>query len=216
MMTINDKIRDKKLQYDINREIGKISALSSEKIDKYEYLSDEEILTPDQRRVIEQAKFAYSPLGKAFEKQTKTIEEQGKKQIKAIDDHGKKWLNLMNLLKKIIISIEIVYHLINKKIFNKFVEEKSYEFQNLKEKINHENLIYNYKTEGKSPKEFSDYQNLIDLFITLRNGNVNPREVLKNQNYFKSDLSEIKIGNKKVKIKRSNNCYTKCLKMFLI
>ena len=216
MMTINDKIRDKKLQYDINREIGKISALSSEKIDKYEYLSDEEILTPDQRRVIEQAKFAYSPLGKAFEKQTKTIEEQGKKQITAIDDHGKKWLNLMNLLKKIIISIEIVYHLINKKIFNKFVEEKSYEFQNLKEKINHENLIYNYKTEGKSPKDFSDYQNLIDLFITLRNGNVNPREVLKNQNYFKSDLSEIKIGNKKVKIKRSNNCYTKCLKMFLI
>ena len=90
MMTINDKIRDKKLQYDINREIGKISALSSEKIDKYEYLSDEEILTPDQRRVIEQAKFAYSPLGKAFEKETKTIEEQGKKQIKAIDDHGKK------------------------------------------------------------------------------------------------------------------------------
>ena len=85
----------------------------------------------------------------------------------------------MNLLKNIIISIEIVYHLINKKIFNKFVEEKSYEFQNLKEKINHENLIYNYKTEGKSPKDFSDYQNLIDLFINLRNGNVNPREVLK-------------------------------------
>ena len=106
--------------------------------------------------------------------------------------------------------------MINKKIFNKFVEEKSYKFQNLKEKTNHENLIYNYKTEGKSPKDFSDYQNLIDLFITLRNGNVNPREVLKNQNYFKSDLSEIKIGNKKVKIKRSNNCYTKCLKMFLI
>ena len=70
-----------KLQYDINREVAKISALLSGKIDKYEYLTDEERITLDQRRVIEQAKFAYSPLEKAFEKQTKTIEEQDKKQI---------------------------------------------------------------------------------------------------------------------------------------
>ena len=67
-MTIDDKIRDEKLQHDINREAAKISALSSEKIDKYEYLTGEEILTPDQRTVIEQAKLTYSPLGKAFEK----------------------------------------------------------------------------------------------------------------------------------------------------
>ena len=77
-MTIDDKIRDEKLQYDINREAAKISALSSGKIDKYEFLTVEEILPPDQRRMIEQAKFTYSPLGKAFVKQTKTIEEQGK------------------------------------------------------------------------------------------------------------------------------------------
>ena len=55
-----------------------MSALSSEKIDKYEFLTGEETGPPDQRRVIEQAKFIYFPLGKAFEKQTKTIEEQGK------------------------------------------------------------------------------------------------------------------------------------------
>ena len=67
-MTIDDKIRDEKLQHDINREAAKISALSSEKIDKYEYLTGEEILTPDQRRVIEQPELTYSPLGKAFEK----------------------------------------------------------------------------------------------------------------------------------------------------
>ena len=77
-MTIDDKIRDENLQYDINREAAKISVLSSGKIDKYEYLKGEEILPPDQRRVIEQAKFSYSPLEKAFEKQTKTIEEQGR------------------------------------------------------------------------------------------------------------------------------------------
>ena len=73
-MTTDDKIRDEKLKHDINREAAKISALSSGKVDKYEFLTGEEILPPDQRRVIEQAKFTYSPLGKAFKKQTKTIE----------------------------------------------------------------------------------------------------------------------------------------------
>ena len=53
-MTIDDKIRDEKLQYDINRETATISALFSRKIGKYEYLIGEEILSPDERRVIEQ------------------------------------------------------------------------------------------------------------------------------------------------------------------
>ena len=44
IMTIDDKIRDEKLQYDVDREVVKILALSSGKIDKYEYLTDEEIL----------------------------------------------------------------------------------------------------------------------------------------------------------------------------
>ena len=78
-MTIDDKIMNEKLQYDINREAAEISALSSGKIDKYEYLTGEEILPSDQSGIVEQAKFTYSPLGKAFEKQIKSIEEQGKK-----------------------------------------------------------------------------------------------------------------------------------------
>ena len=81
-MTIDDKIKGEKLQYDINREAAKISALSSGKTDKYEYLTGEEILPPDQKRVIEQAKFTYSPLSKAFEKQVKTVEVQGKNKVK--------------------------------------------------------------------------------------------------------------------------------------
>ena len=78
-MRINDKIKYEKLQYNINKEAAKISALSSGKIDRYEYLRGEKILPSDQSRIIEQAKFTYSPLGKAFEKQIKTIEEQKKK-----------------------------------------------------------------------------------------------------------------------------------------
>ena len=85
-MTIEGQIRDEKLQYDINRKAAKISALSSGKIDKYEYLTGEEILPSNQKQIIERAKFTYSPLGKAFKKQTKIIEDQGGKQIKAIHD----------------------------------------------------------------------------------------------------------------------------------
>ena len=84
-MTIEDEIKNEKLKYDINREAAKISALSSGKIDKYEYLTGEEILPSNQQQIIEQAKFTYSPLGKAFEKQTKTVEDQGKKQDDALE-----------------------------------------------------------------------------------------------------------------------------------
>ena len=80
-MKIGEKIKDEKLQCDINREAAKISALLSWKIDKYEYLIGEEILPSHQSRIIEQAKFTYSPLGKASEKQIKKIDEQKKKQI---------------------------------------------------------------------------------------------------------------------------------------
>ena len=87
-MTIDDQIRDEKLQYNINREAAKISVLSSAKIRKYEYHTGEDILPSYQQQIIEQAKFTYSPLGKFFNKQIKTIEDQGEKQIKAIQNQG--------------------------------------------------------------------------------------------------------------------------------
>ena len=83
-MTIEDQIKDEKLQYNINREAAKMSALSSGKLDKYEYLTGEEILTSNQQQIIQQAKFSYSPLGKAIKKQIKTIEDQGEKQVNAL------------------------------------------------------------------------------------------------------------------------------------
>ena len=70
-MTIDDQIRDEKLQYGINRETATMSALSSNEIGKQEYLTGEEILPSNQKQLIEQAKFTYSPLGKAFEKTNK-------------------------------------------------------------------------------------------------------------------------------------------------
>ena len=75
IMTIDDKIRDEKIQYDINTQNIKISTLQSKNIFEYEYLTGKEILPPDQSRVIEQAKFTFSPLRKALEKQTKKTED---------------------------------------------------------------------------------------------------------------------------------------------
>ena len=95
-MTIENQIKDEKRQYDVNREAPKISALSSGKTDKYEYLTGEKILPSNQQQIIEQTKFTYSPLGNAFEKQIQTIKDQGEKKIKAIRDNKEQLVNINN------------------------------------------------------------------------------------------------------------------------
>ena len=119
-MTIDGEIEDEKLQYDINREAAKISALSSGKIDKYEYLTGEEILPSNQKQIIEQAKFTYSPLGKAFEKQIKTIEDQGEKQIKAIQNQRQ----IKTVKKYAYNDNDIPLISKQKEIFNQLVDER--------------------------------------------------------------------------------------------
>ena len=107
-MTIEDQIKDEKLQYDINREAAKISALSSCKIDKYEYLTGEEILPSNQQQIIQQAKFNYSPLGKALEKQRKTIKDQGEKQVDALKTSYKKLLSIKDFVPTEKFNLEII------------------------------------------------------------------------------------------------------------
>ena len=143
-MTIEDQIKDEKLQYDINREAAKISALSSGKLDKYEYLTGEEILPSNQQQIIQQAKFTYSPLGKAFEKQTKTIEDQGKKQFVALEslkDPNKKlapvkdFIPMENLNPEIINEIKRIEEMEKQVDRNRMVYKgtnKTYDFRNFK------------------------------------------------------------------------------------
>ena len=118
-MTINDQITDEKLQYNINREAAKISALSSGKVHKYEYLTGEDILPSSNQQIIEQARFTYSPLGKAFNKQTKTIEKQGKKQVDALntlksDNNKKLQLKNENIIPKSVFASDEAKEEINK------------------------------------------------------------------------------------------------------
>ena len=143
-MTIEDQIKDEKLQYDINREAAKISALSSGKLDKYEYLTGEEILPSNQQQIIQQAKFTYSPLGKAFEKQTKTVEDQGEKQVVALEslkDSDKKltpvkdFVPMENLNPEIINEIKRIKELEKQVDRNKMVYKgtnETYDFRNFK------------------------------------------------------------------------------------
>ena len=81
-MTIDHQIRDEKLQYNVNKEAATISALSLGKIDKYKYLTGEEILPSNQQKIVEQAKFIYYPLGKTFEKQIIQLKIKDKNKLK--------------------------------------------------------------------------------------------------------------------------------------
>ena len=108
--------------------IETISASSSEKIDKYEYVIGEKMLPSNQRQIIEQGNFPYSPLGKAFEKEIERVRYRGEEQTKAVEYHGKQlvksnkiirnyfYINedsvplekkLMNLLKKQLLNFRI-------------------------------------------------------------------------------------------------------------
>ena len=143
-MTIEDQIKDEKLQYDINREDAKISALSSGKLDKYEYLTGEEILPSNQQQIIQQAKFNYSPLGKVLEKQVKTIKDQGEKQVVALEslkDSDKKlppikdFIPMENLNPEIINEIKRIEEMEKKVDRNRMVYKgtnKTYGFRNFK------------------------------------------------------------------------------------
>ena len=174
-MTIDDKIRDKKLQYDINREAAKISSLSSDKIHKYEYLTCKDILPSNKQQIIEQAKFTYSPLGKAFEKQIKTIEDQGEKQIKAIQNQGQ----VKTIKKYAYDDKDSPWVSKQKEIFNELADKRLNEITELDKKVNLDDLIYKYK--GNTPNEkFNTYDNALDLINKIKNGEVKLADVKNN------------------------------------
>ena len=173
-------------------------ALSSGKIHKYEYLTDEDILPSYQQQIIEQPRFTYSPLGKAFEKQIKATEDQGKKQVEA--------LNTLKSDKNLTIK-KYSYDdddspLISKQkeIFNKLVDERREKITDLAKRVNSKNLIF--KCKGNTPDLKFDEFVIIDK---IRDGKIDLSDVKNNQEKFKSYLGEIKKGSKKHKSKVQKN-----------
>ena len=128
-----------------------------------------------------QANFTYSLLRKAFEKQTKTIEEQGKKQVDAITNQNKRLEALTNKNN---------HKSIYKEIFDKLVKEKLDEIKELIYKIENDNLIYYFKN-NTAKIHFNDFDNGIELFRKIKSGEMRLEDANKLQNIFKSNLNQI-------------------------
>ena len=187
-MTIDDQIKYEKLQYDVNREAAKISALSSGEFNKYEYLTGEEILPSNKQQITEQANFTYSPLGKAFEKQIKTIEDQGEKQIKAIQDNRKQLISNNDYKNKILISKE---REIFKDIYNKRLDK----IKELDNKIDYDNLKYVVERSGVE-YNFNEMKDPITFLNDIKEGKISLEEAKEKQKEYYNYLNTIRRGNK--------------------
>ena len=199
-MTIDEKIRDAKLQYNINREAVKIPSLSSGKIHKYEYLTGEDILPLSNQQIIEQARFTYSPLGKAFDKQIKTIEDQGEKQVKAL-----------NTLKSDNNKLTIK-DVIPKSVFDS--DEAKEEINKIKEKQNEKKLLYD---THKYTYDFRTFNTIRTFGKDIYNGKITLEEADEDQSYLADDIKEFikKTKPKKYDKKQERKTVIKNLHNFL-
>ena len=205
MITINDQIKDEKLQYDINREAAKISALSSGKLHKYEYLTGEDILPSNQQQIVEQTKFTYSPLGKAFDKQIKTIEDQGKKQVDAL-----------NTLKSDNNKLEIKNEdIIPESAFGS--DESGKELNKIKEiekNVDREKIIYKTNKHTYDFRTFNTMRtfgkNIYDSKITLEEADESQSDLLGEIKKFNDKTRSQALKKKQIKevtLNTLNNCY---------
>ena len=189
-MTIDDQIRNENLHYDLNREAAKISALSSGKTDRYEYLTGEDVLPSNQQQIIEQAKFTYSPLGKVFEKETKTIEDQGKKQVDALESLKPKPIeDKSNNLSKAAI------------IFNELINKRKELMSELYDRVDYNNLKFEY-VDKINDVSFYEYKDSKELFNMIKNSQIKFSEAKNKQNEFLKKLNEVKMDKNKLSDKK--------------
>ena len=129
-------------------------------------------------------------MGKAFEKQIKTIKDQGKKQIKAIQDQK----HVKTITKYNYDDEESPLISKQKEIFNKVAVQKLDKITELGKKVNLSDLVYRYK--GKNPDEkFNKYNNALDLIDIIKNGQIKLSDAKYNQIKFKSSLGKTKKEN---------------------
>ena len=190
MMTINDQIRDEKLQYDIDIKAAEISAKSSGKLQKYEYLTGEDILPSHQQQIIEQAKFTYSHLGKAFEKQTKTIKDLGKKQVNVlkVSKPEEQTKSIEEIFPEGYDSVETK---------NELIKIKDYE-----KKVNRDNIVY------YSSKELFDLK-IFKTIRSFRNDIYSSKITINEADQEQSDLVEYILNFNKTRPKNKDDKKTK-------
>ena len=187
-MTIDEKIIDEKLPHDINREAAKISPLSSNKIHKYEYLTGEEILLLSNQQIIEQARLTYSPLGKAFEKQIETIQDQEKKQVYALN-------TLKSDNKKLTIEDKSNNQSKVTTIFNELINKRKEIVGELYDGVDYNNLKFEYVGSTKDVS-FYEYRDSKERFNVIKNSQIKFSEARNKQKEFLIKINEVKIGKK--------------------
>ena len=181
-----------------------ISTLSSRKLHKYEYLTGEDILSSSNQQVIEQARFTYYPLGKALDKQIKTIKDQGKKQVGALntiksDNHEKLEIKNKNIIPKSACASDEA-----KKEINKILK--------IEKNVDREKLVYD---AGKYMYDFRTF-NIIRTFgediyegkITLEEADGDQSDLADEINKFIKEIRPKNYGkkeDKKVVIKNLRN-----------
>ena len=193
-MTIDKKFRDEKLQYDINREAAKISALSSNKIHKYEYLTGEDILLSSNQEIIEQARFTYSPLGKAFDKQIKTIEDQGKKQVYALntlksDDNNKLEIKNEDIIPESAFASDEAREDIDKIL-------------KIEKNVDREKLVYD---AGKYKYDFTKFNTIRTFGEDIYNGKITLEKADEDQSDLADEINEF-TKNTKIRKTKKRNC----------
>ena len=166
----------------INRETAKISALLSGKIDKYEYLTGGEILPSNQQQIIEQVKFTYSPLGKAFEKQRKTIEDQGKKETDALADLKPK---------------EIKSRKTKPNEYGDYFPNEMIKILEFYSPIDSHYPTYNFKDLRIPSISFSKFKTPLNIFKRIKNGDIPLEDIEKEQAELERNLGHINQGDLK-------------------
>ena len=190
-MTINNQIKDEKLQNDINGNAAITSALSLGKLHKYKYLTGEDILPSNQQQITEQTKFTYSPLGKAFAKQTKTIEDHGKKQLEALES-----LKPIERSKAITDDESLEQ---KEESYDRLLDKKLDDIQELSKNIDYKYLNYNFTTKGSGSINFIRNKGPFSLFKNRRDGHISLEIAEEDQKNFKRKLGQIKSGNPIIK-----------------
>ena len=168
------------------------SVLLSGKIHKYEYLTGEDILPSNQQQVIEQTKFTYSPLGKTFEKEVKTIEDKGQKQIDALEN--------LKVQNKQLVNVDDDYedkllHSKEREIYRNIYNKRLDKIEELTEKINDDNLIFAIISTGKTI-DFTKKDDPLTFLNKIQKRKITIEEAKESQKDFDKYLKTIRKGNK--------------------
>ena len=174
---LNRKIMQNEGQYDLDRKAAKISALSSNNLDKYEYLTGEDLgLKPS---TVEQAKFEYSPLGKIFNKGLdKDDQKEGLfKRLKNIEDKNEELLKAKNKTE----NIKEVTDFVDQPLSLE-AKELIEEIRAIQEDVDYRKL--KIRGGNNTDYDFSDYKTCKELFKGLYCKKITIEEAEREQDEF--------------------------------